>query len=678
MQKLFYPLVFLFAVALFSCRHSWKSEKEEAAYWDAAVIQPAHEVLYKEKQLPHALAVFDSLLQRTQQTSPFVQAGRYTLMANYYYFFTTQNAMTASCIDSGLSVLHTPKLQAQYPRTYVGFLLFGGTIAYRLSQYAKANNYYFLAKKSADLYLDPCERSGFTYNMAMVSYRQQNYGQSAAYFKEAYADQATCPVQTTAIILQQQEIQSNIGLCLMKLRQYDSALSHFNKALAITNQYKDSLGPISVDKIRGVVYGNIAQIQVSQGRLPEAEELFKKSIALNARPGYEQSDAIFAQEHLAEVYGIQKRYTEMAGLLRQVRRDLDSLPDTITEAEWRRLMYAYYRETKQPLSELRYFHSYVALRDSIAEQQKALVQADITRQLKDKEQELQITVLKKDNQLALIYLGVAIALSIMAAVIIFLIYQNYRRSKKNIKELTALHEKVSRQKAALEKANREKDRILHVVAHDLRSPIGITAYVADLIMMEERNEKDRASLKMIKEASEQALSLANELLGLRVPGDDEAVAERTDLVPLVETAVQMLRHKASEKKQQLTVMTPGDNLFVQGYPERLNRVVSNLLINAIKFSPPQGVIRVSLEKRGTEALFSVADNGIGIPVHLQPEVFDRLTPARRKGTGGEPSFGLGLSICKEIVEEHGGRIWLVSGDGTGTIFSVALPLADNV
>jgi signal transduction histidine kinase len=320
----------------------------------------------------------------------------------------------------------------------------------------------------------------------------------------------------------------------------------------------------------------------------------------------------------------------------------------------------------------------VALRDSIAEQQKALVQADITRQLKDKEQELQITVLKKDNQLALIYLGVAIALSIMAAVIIYLIYQNYRRSKKNIRELTALHEKVSRQKAALEKANGEKDRILHVVAHDLRSPIGITAYVADLILMEERNEKDQASLKMIKEASQQALALTSELLGLRVQEEEEAISERTDLVPLVETAVQMLRHKALEKEQQLTVMTPGENLLVQGYPERLNRVVSNLLTNAIKFSHRQGSIRISLEKRGTEVLFSVADNGIGIPEHLKPEVFDRLTPARRKGTGGEPSFGLGLSICREIVEEHGGRIWFESGDGTGTIFSVVLPLADDV
>jgi signal transduction histidine kinase len=514
--------------------------------------------------------------------------------------------------------------------------------------------------------------------MAMVSYRQQNYKQSAVYFKEAYADQATCPVQTTAIILQQQEIQSNIGLCLMKLKQYDSALNHFNKALDITNQYKDSLGPISVDKIRGVVYGNIAQIHLAQGQLSQAEELLKKSIALNARLGYEQSDAIYGQEHLAEVYNMQKRYPEMAALLRQVRQELDSLPDTNAETEWRRLMYAYYRDTEQPLSELHYFKSYVAFRDSIAEQQKALVQADVTRQLKDKEQELQITVLKKDNQLALIYLGVAIALSIMATVIIYLIYQNYRRSKKNIKELTALHEKVSRQKVALEKANREKDRILHVVAHDLRSPIGITAYVADLILMEERNEKDQASLKMIKEASQQALGLANELLELRVEEDDETVAERTDLVALVEAVVQMLRIKALEKEQQLTIMTPGGSLFVQGHPERLNRVVNNLLTNAIKFSPLQGSIKVSLEKRGTEALFSVADNGIGIPEHLKPEVFDRLTLARRKGTGGERSFGLGLSICKEIVEEHGGRIWFESGDGTGTIFSVALPLADDV
>jgi signal transduction histidine kinase len=674
MQRLSFWLLLL----LCSCgtRHQWANEQEEAQFWDAHVLHRSYDVMYREKSPEHALQIFDSLLAATHRHSPFITAARYGISANYHYFFTPDNSATGRYIDSALGMYSSPGLQQRYPRAYVGFLLFGGEIAFRLSNYSKANNYYFLAKQSADRYLNPCERSGFTYNVAMVSYRQQDYAQSAAYFKEAYATQATCPAQTTAVILQQQEIQSNIGLCLVQLQQYDSALFHFNKALQISEQHKDSLGAISLDRIRGVVYGNMAKSYAATGKLSLAEELFKKSIALNARPGYELRDAALAQEQLAEVYATQKRFPEMLQELQSVRKGLDTLPDTDAEVAWRRLMFTYYRDTRQPLSELAYFKTYVALRDSIDAQQKQMVLANTTRQLKDKEQELRITVLTKNNQLANIYLWVAVALSGMAAFIIFLIYQNNRRSRRNVRTLTRLNEEVSRQKAALEKANNEKDRILHVVAHDLRSPIGVTAYVAELILMEEREEKDRAALHMISEAAQQALILTNELLGLR-PGDaDGRTPEKIMLSILIRKSVDMVQHKAAQKGQAVELLS-NEILYINGYPERLHRLFGNLLDNAIKFSPLQEGIEVTVCKKDTHAVINITDHGLGIPPAQQSEIFDRFTPARRTGTGGEKSFGLGLSICREIAAEHGGSITLQSREGEGTSFIVSLPLADN-
>ncbi|MDB5251024.1 MAG: hypothetical protein JWP27_193 [Flaviaesturariibacter sp.] len=671
------PVLFLLLVIVSGCRRQhWPSEAAEVSWWSPRVTDSAYAVLYREWQPEHAVRVFDSLRARTGRSSPYIGASRYGLLANYHYFHTLDYSATSRYIDSALALLNTQDLQEQYPRTYVGFLIFGGEMAFRLSRFTRANDFYFRAKQAADTYLNPCERSGFLYNLGMIAYRQQNFGESADYFRDAYASQSTCPVQTTAILLQQQEIQSNIGLCLVKLKKYDSALVHFGHALQIADAHQDSLGAITIDKIRGVVSGNMAKVYVAKGELGIAEDLYRTSIALNERPGYEVHDALLARIQLAGVYGQLKQYPAMWAELRTARAALDTMPETDAEAEWRKAMYTYYRETGQPLAELQYFKSYVSLRDSLTDRQKEVVQADISRQLKNKEQEVEITVLRKNNQLSQMWLWAAIALSAMGAVIILLVYINYRRSRKTLTELTSLNAEVVRQKAALEKSNNEKDRILRVVAHDLRTPVGVAAYVADMILMNEQSEKDRAALEMIREAAAQALALTGELLGLQ--GDDvEADRVSTDLSALVHTSVQMLQFKAAEKGQQIDIDAPSTPLPIRGNPERLNRVFSNLLTNAIKFSPPGGQIRVTMHRDGPMSVLSVADNGIGIPPAELGRVFDRFSTVRRAGTSGERSYGLGLSICREIVEEHGGTVTAISREGEGTTLEVRLPLAQD-
>ncbi|HEV7382670.1 MAG TPA: ATP-binding protein, partial [Dyadobacter sp.] len=106
--------------------------------------------------------------------------------------------------------------------------------------------------------------------------------------------------------------------------------------------------------------------------------------------------------------------------------------------------------------------------------------------------------------------------------------------------------------------------------------------------------------------------------------------------------------------------------------EKIWRVFSNLLSNAIKFSPNGGRISVCLENKADKVLLSVHDEGIGIPENLKDQIFQPFNSAKRSGTGGEQSFGIGLSICKQIVEAHGGRIWYESEMGLGTTFFVEL------
>ena len=256
-----------------------------------------------------------------------------------------------------------------------------------------------------------------------------------------------------------------------------------------------------------------------------------------------------------------------------------------------------------------------------------------------------------------------------------LILKNNQKSKINIRELTALNEQVSKQKTELEKKNKEKDRILQVVAHDLRNPIGGITMLIEMVETEIPGSKDyNEAIVLIKSASQSALSLINELLGYSSGMNGRLVKEPVDITKLVNECVKLLQFKAIEKNQQIHADLPKSELLITANKEKITRVMNNLIGNAIKFSPADRAINVAVERKERSVVITVKDSGIGIPEKLQPAVFDMFTSAKRYGTADEKSFGLGLSICKQIVEAHGGKIWFESAEGEGTTFHVSLPL----
>ena len=141
---------------------------------------------------------------------------------------------------------------------------------------------------------------------------------------------------------------------------------------------------------------------------------------------------------------------------------------------------------------------------------------------------------------------------------------------------------------------------------------------------------------------------------------------------LVSNSIDLLRFKAAEKNQRIVfeALDTPEELYISR--EKIWRVMSNLISNAIKFSPRGAEILVKVGHRDDNILISVKDHGIGIPAEMKQTVFNMFTEAKRPGTIGEPSFGLGLSISKQIVESHGGEIWFESVPGKGTTFYVLL------
>ncbi|RZJ84377.1 MAG: HAMP domain-containing histidine kinase, partial [Chryseobacterium sp.] len=147
--------------------------------------------------------------------------------------------------------------------------------------------------------------------------------------------------------------------------------------------------------------------------------------------------------------------------------------------------------------------------------------------------------------------------------------------------------------------------------------------------------------------------------------------EPVEMHTLLLYCVDLLKYKAAEKEQK--ILLTAEDIVVNVNREKIWRVVSNLVVNAIKFSPRGSDIELELLDKGDSIQIKVADHGIGIPTAIKDKIFDTFTDAKRQGTSGEQSFGLGLAISRQIVEAHQGKIWFESVPDAGTAFYVELP-----
>lgn len=143
---------------------------------------------------------------------------------------------------------------------------------------------------------------------------------------------------------------------------------------------------------------------------------------------------------------------------------------------------------------------------------------------------------------------------------------------------------------------------------------------------------------------------------------------------LLMQSMNLLRFKAEEKKQQI-VLTNKHHLTLFADVDKIIRVLSNVVTNAIKFSHEGSTIYIKTLTAASNIVITVTDNGIGIPESMASQLFDPFTSAKRKGTNGENTFGLGLYITRQIVEAHNGNIWFKSEPGKGTTFYIELPVA---
>lgn len=233
-------------------------------------------------------------------------------------------------------------------------------------------------------------------------------------------------------------------------------------------------------------------------------------------------------------------------------------------------------------------------------------------------------------------------------------------------------------KIHIEQINAHKNVTLEVLAHDLKEPLGMMRLSASSMedeVAKTGSDSMKLSLSFIKEMCERNLRLVRSMINKEFVKSSvvELKKDRVELVWMLEDLLRFYRRSHLREVKNFYFKSKQKKVYLSLDAMKFLQVINNLISNAIKFTPTNGIIELGVEEKDKVVMITVADNGFGIPQVLKPTLFERSTKELKLGLIGENSGGLGMNIIKTIVELHNGEIWFESAEGSGTIFYIQLP-----
>jgi len=242
-------------------------------------------------------------------------------------------------------------------------------------------------------------------------------------------------------------------------------------------------------------------------------------------------------------------------------------------------------------------------------------------------------------------------------------------------------EEMREKNQELERLNSLKSEFVSTVSHELRTPLTVVLSATNNLLdgaFGALNDPQRKWLKKISQHSLRLHGMISDILDLSKlqSGKTEMRREQLDIGKLFKAGLANMAMLAKEKKIRLTHNVSNDLPLIWGDSGRLDQVLTNLVTNAIKFTPEEGRIEVTVEKEEEHIAVTVADTGVGIAPDQQEEIFNRFHQIRSqdKPESSTQGIGLGLAICREIVIQHRGHIWVESEAGQGSRFKFQIPI----
>jgi two-component system sensor histidine kinase/response regulator len=506
-------------------------------------------------------------------------------------------------------------------------------------------------------------------DIAIIYYKMQDYPRALDYFRHALQIARQFPDQSGWAIG-----FLNIGDVLSHEMQLDSAITYTTEALHIAEKLHDS-------SLLSNSFSNLGEIYTKKHQSLQALTYFKRSLRI--------SQAIHDDE------GVSDTHNSMADAWRQLgqyKRSIDDARAGLQEAQALHtnetiktsyhILYEDYLDLKDFQRALAYRNLEIGLNDSMynlkKDKQIKMLQSDYELEKKQH----QVDVLKKDSlsqqqelEQGKIKLYLIIGGSFLLIIWAFFLIRGNRQINRVNRLLEIRNGEIVRRNEELGELNAVKNKLLSIIGHDLRSPISTLIGFVDLLRNADLppDKVHYFSSQMADSLKQTSNLLDNLLFWARTQMEGlQADARSFDLVPLLEQNRRLTLSRAQEKK--ITVLTAGTDVPVMAYADEvmIDMVIRNLVDNALKFSRENDTVRLLITFTPENVAITISDTGLGIPLENQHRIFTSISYTTT-GTSREKGSGLGLSLCKEMIDKNGGKIWFDSEPGKGTSFTFTLP-----
>ncbi len=684
-------LIVLLAIALFSCSD------------DSKLSSPF--VLNNSPQDSIILNSLDDKIQLRQFDAFFVEldsvksSNRYD---NVNLFRLRVNLLEAQALNrinkyqESLVVLNKIieecSSEEKYKSIYFDAILLKGDTYFRLGNFQVAYKYLYEGKRAGLEYNSTCDMAKYDYRIGMILYMQEKYAESISYFKQSFDKYNKC-VTGFQIEFRKQELVSNIGLCYYKLGMYDSAITYYNNAAQIISNISinDSIQAKYIRMALGVINGNTGKAYYARGDMANSIPRLEYNIKVNTSPNLDYQDALTSVIALAKIYLEQKNYSKFLSTISVADKYEDSAHVQKHFFEIYKLKSKYYTELGKYQEALSAITKYISTDDSLKKESEDLKNADLLISIQSLEKEYELDQLKKINAISNKYLFIAILISsllVLGIVFFVVLLRKYRSEQKRtakinlqVKEQSDLllqaNEEIQKNLEVLRKREIEKNRIMNMLAIDLQSPNArVISLLKQIISNPELHEEIKPVLNEIYTIILNNNDLIQEILLFSKSNpklEQSNSYEAFTCANLINQIVDSNYFKAKQKNIELIFKNFNSDVMIYGNQEKLRRALSNLILNAIKFSHRNSKISLFITSTKETVNIHIKDEGIGIPDRMKPLLFESDPFIRRLGTEGEPTFGLGLTLVKQIVEDHKGHITFNS-DKSGTEFIISLPI----
>lgn len=540
-----------------------------------------------------------------------------------------------------------------------------GVCQWVLTDYDKAINYFY---KSLITYQELKNQNGISgafNNIGLVYIEMKKYNSAFTYFNEAYKINK----KSGNKILMVYNL-NNIALNYYVQKKYDEALKYYNKSKKLNLLMNDLNG-------LGYSYSKIGKINSDQKNYTKSLDNLKKALAsfdtgqtYNIGNTHLETGITYYKIALANL-------KDKENLLAKSSEHLNNAIQLFSEAGIQDRLSACYLELykttkaqeKYKLA-LNYFEKYNALQDSLFsnESKNKLTNLQSIREIDLRDKQIEIQKLKINNDSKKVYFLVIVMFFVAILFVLFFYLYISKRSTNRL--LIDKNREISN-------INKQKDKFFSIIAHDLRGPfsgfLGLSELLAEDIDNMDKEEIQFAAVNMKNSAHNLNRLLDNLLEWSRMEqGLIPFIPKKHNLLKAVNESTATLQNTADKKNIRIETAIDESSKIYADY-HILQSVIRNILANAIKFTPRDGIIKIQGKQETNNTIFSICDTGIGMDAKMLENIFQLDVKNNRKGTEDEPSSGLGLILCKEFTEKHGGKIWIESKVDKGSCFYFSFP-----